>query len=194
MGKKIVVLCSSPNAEGHTNTAVAWAVEAMRRCGAEVDVIDIARLHSRTNGCTACMACQQSDQFECVIDDEISPLLRQIQDYDMLIFATPVYFFGPNAQLKLVLDRMFSHVKMNLNNGEFTLARPDQALGLIATAGGDLDGGLSLTDQTFRTMTGMTRQDYHSLLISHAPNEMADSESAEQIKQKARDFGKAMAQ
>ncbi len=190
MGKKVIILCSSPNAKGNTNTLVEWAAAAMREEGGTVDIVDIANIQSSTNGCIACMSCQRSNEFACVINDEVSPLLETILDYDTVVFATPVYLFGPNAQLKLVLDRMFCHIKRDDDSGEFILARSNQTMGLIATAGADIDSGLGLTDQMFRTMSGFTRQRYHSLLTPHAPLNPRDLQNNKELRENAVAFGR----
>ena len=191
MAKKILSLCSSPRKNSNTNTIVDWVTEGAAGLGAHVDRIDVARLHYRNNGCIACMACQKSDKFECAIQDDATPILKKIPDYDVLVLATPIYFFGPNAQLKLILDRMFCHVKINPETGEprFTADRSAQILALVATSGGELDGGLGLTDQTFRAIAQFSGVPYYSLLVPNAPQDPSDLQTNTELKKRARDFG-----
>jgi multimeric flavodoxin WrbA len=193
MAKKIMILTSSPRKNGNTNTVTQWVIEAAAAAGAEIDCIDVANLKHKVNGCIACLGCQQSDKYECVIEDETAELLKRMLDYDTLVFATPVYFFGPNAQLKLVLDRMLSHVKFDSETGEPILAAQGGTVGLIATAGGEVNDGLNLTDQTFKTLAQFGHSKYLSLLIPKAPNKPQDLAENAELKEKALDFGKSLA-
>ena len=141
MSKKIMILSGSPRKNGNTNTVVGWFIEGAREAGAEVELIDAASLKSKFNGCIACLGCQKSDKFECEVDDEIKPVLAQIPEKDVLVFATPVYFFGPNAQLKLILDRMYSLIKFKPYTREIVHNLIHIKLGFISTGGGDFNGG-----------------------------------------------------
>jgi len=154
--KKIMVLCSSPRKEGNTNTVVQWVMESITEAGGEVECVNVAKLKYKVNGCISCYGCQKSDEYECVVEDEAQPILKQIPDYDVLVFATPIYFFGPNAQLKLFMDRMFCLAKFDPETGDPHFKNPGQRLGLIATAGGDLSGGLALTEQLFKSIAVIT--------------------------------------
>jgi multimeric flavodoxin WrbA len=193
MAKNIMILTSSPRKHGNTNTVTRWVIEAAAAAGAEIDCIDVANLKHKVNGCIACYGCQQSDKYECVIEDETAELLKRMLDYDTLVFATPVYFFGPNAQLKLVLDRMLSHVKFDPETGEPILAAQGGAIGLIATAGGEANDGLNLTDQLFKTVAQFGHSNYLSLLVPKSPNNPQDLADNAGLKEKALDFGKSLA-
>jgi len=193
MARKILILCSSPHENGKTNTVVKWCVEGATGAGAEVECVDVAHLKYKHNGCIACMGCQMSPEYGCVIDDEASPVLKRVHEFDRVVFATPIYFFGPNAQLKMFMDRMFSLIKVNLETDEFTFQTPGQATALIATAGGDMDGGLGRTDETFRMMAQFHGGPYNSLLAPQTPNTVEELQADAALKGKAIAFGKELA-
>jgi len=195
MGKKIIVLCGSPRREGNTHTVVRWFAEAARKAGAEVEVVDAARLSYKTNGCTACMDCQKSDKYECAIDDEASKIIKRIPEFDVMVLATPVYWFGPSAQLKLLLDRTFALVKFDPHTGA-PLANPanrNRTLALVATAGGDLESGLNLLDTTFRTAAVFMKHEYESLLVPLAPMDPGELETRKDVKDQAAALGRKLA-
>jgi len=182
MNAKIIVICGSPRPRGNTNTVVKWFVEEAKSLKAEVEVVDAAKLQYKANGCTACMSCQKSKKFECVIEDEASKVIARIPQFDAMGLATPVYWLGPSAQLKLLLDRTFALVKFDPKTGEM-LSPPDsrrKVMGLIATAGGGPEEGLELLDATFRAAAKMEDIRYESLLVPFAPvnpREMAKKEN-----------------
>ena len=192
MADKIMILTSSPRKHGNTNTVTQWVIEGAKAAGATVDCVDVANLKHKFNGCIACFGCQQSAKYECVVKDETADLLQRLLDYETLVFATPVYFFGPNAQLKLVLDRMLSHLKFDPETGEPILAVQGGTVGLIATAGGEENDGLGLTDQTFRTMAQFSHSRYVSLLASKSPSDPKELAANTELKEKALAFGRAL--
>ncbi len=165
--KRIMFLCGSPRERGNTNTLVKWAAEAAQAAGAEVEVVDVAQLKSKVNGCVACFACQKSPEFKCAFDDEIAAVLRRLPKADVAVFATPTYFFGPTAQLKLLLDRMYCLFKFD-EHGMKSAIPATSAIGLISTAGGDAQSGIQLVEQTFKVMAGFTSHPLHTLLVPSA--------------------------
>src|SRR5574337_420733 len=167
MAKKIMVLTGSPRKNGNTNTVVKWFTDGAREAGASVDVIDVAGLKNKFNGCIACTGCQKSEKFECAVDDEVKPVLAKIPSMDVVVFATPTYFFGPSAQLKTLLDRMYSLVKFK-SGGDYVSNLDNLTIGLIASAGGGIQPGLQLVHDTFQTIAGFSGAGFDSLLVPNA--------------------------
>lgn len=164
--KKAVFICSSPRKQSNTNKLVGVVADIFKNNNVETDVIDVANFKYTVNGCIDCELCQKSEKYECVINDEASKLLKQLPLYDFIIFATPVYFFGANAQLKLFLDRMQSLYKFGENG--HTCCIEHTKIGLISTGGGGLNLGLNLLDETMKTLCKYTKVPYNSILIPHA--------------------------
>lgn len=191
-GKKVLVLCGSPRREGNTNTVAAWMAEGARSAGATVEMVDVARLKFKANGCTCCMGCQRSPKYECVIADDAQPLLASIPKYDVLVFATPVYFFGPTAQLKLVLDRMYSLFKFAKPGPGFGCAFRHETLGLISTAGDGPDGGLTAVEDSFRILSRFTGCPLKTLLVPGAPKDPKDLAKNAALRKKAVAFGRSL--
>ena len=65
----------------------------------DVDALDIAP-------CTGCVACGY--EGPCVQSDDMDALRKEILSCDMVVFATPLYYYGMTAQLKTVIDRFCS--------------------------------------------------------------------------------------
>ncbi len=192
MGKKIMVLSGSPRRYGNTNTVVDWFIEGAKDSGADVEFVDVNGLNYKHKGCIACMGCQKSEKFECTIKDEAQPILARIPEADVLVFATPVFFFGPSAQLKLFMDRMYSLAKFNYITGEIRHNLGHIRLGLIATGGGDLNSGLSLVEQTFQHLAVQTDYKLESLLVPFAPVNPEDMKQNGELRQKATAFGRKL--
>jgi multimeric flavodoxin WrbA len=192
MAKKIMVLNGSPRKGGNTSTVAAWFAEGAMAAGAEVEMIHIAQLKSKFSGCIACMGCQKSDKYECQVEDDVKPVLARMSKADAVVFATPTYFFGPTAQTKTVVDRMYSQIKFNAQGG-YDINLGHIKLGVIATAGGDVEPGLKLIDNTFRVIANFSGISYESLLVPFAPRDPEEMKTQNDVKEKAIAFGRAFA-
>ena len=112
-------------------------------------------------------------------------------DADAVVFATPVYWHGPTAQLKLILDRTFSLIKVHTH--PFETALKGTTLGLIATAGGPPEAGLSLLEETIKLAAVTLRLKFDSLLLPSAPHDPEAMEQDAELKERAAAFGRRLA-
>jgi multimeric flavodoxin WrbA len=193
MAKKIMVLIGSPRKNGNTGTVAGWFAEGAKSAGAEVEMIAISQLKSKFGGCIACMGCQKSDKYECQVKDDVQPVLARMPKADAVVFATPTYFFGPSAQTKSVMDRMFSLIKLNPATGGYEKSLSHVKLGVIATAGGGIEPGLKLIDDTFRAVAGFSGVPYDSLLVPFSPRDAGEMQKKNDVKEKAIAFGRKFA-
>jgi len=194
MARKITIVTGSPRDGGNTATLAGWIAEAATQAGAEVRMVNAARLDYRVNGCVACMGCQIQDEFECVIRDEAQPILKSLPEADVLVFATPIYFFGPSAQFKMFLDRAYSLFKFKFQENRIEHRLHGKTLALVASGGGDIGSGLALVEQTFKAMSGFTGMAFKSLLVPNAPHGQGELAKDPAMKAKAEAFGKALVQ
>lgn len=97
VSKKILILNASPKKDGNTAAIADWFCQGASSKGAEVEIVRTASLKYKSLGCTSCRACQKSDKYECSINDEAKPVLAKMAKVDVIVFATPLYFFGPGT-------------------------------------------------------------------------------------------------
>jgi multimeric flavodoxin WrbA len=193
MAKKIMVLSGSPRKNGNTNTVVGWFAEGAKEAGADIELINITKLKSTNSGCIGCMGCQKSDKYECVVNDEVKPVLARIPSADVVVFATPTYFFGPTAQLKSLLDRMYSLIKLNPAAGKYDHNLGHLKMAVIATAGGGIQPGLQLIEDTFKTMASFIGMGFSSLLVPNAPMYSDTMKQDRELQERAKAFGRTLA-
>lgn len=98
---KILVLEGSPNRHGSSNFLAEEFIRGAREAGHAVEVIDAA--HADLHPCSGCVRCGY--EGPCVQKDDMEQFRRQILDADMLVFVTPLYYYGMSAQLKILVDR-----------------------------------------------------------------------------------------
>lgn len=104
---KVLILNGSPRMDGNTRTALNEIANGIRAhvSGAEIEFIDVAQ--RKLSPCIACDACKQNGGT-CVMPDETPALVQKVFDSDVVIFGTPVYWWGVSAQLKMVIDKFYS--------------------------------------------------------------------------------------
>lgn len=166
MTKKILIISGSPKKDGNTETLIRWFTEGAALNGTAIEVIRAAFLKYKAPGCTSCRQCQKSSKFQCVIDDDIPKVLDKVLTADIIVLATPLYFFGPSAQIKVILDRMFSLYKWDNDAGTMATPLKDKPLALIASAYEDV--GLDALETPFRLTADYTGMPFLSLLVPDA--------------------------
>ena len=190
--RKVMFICGSPRARGNTRTVIEWMAEGAREAGSDVEIVDAAKLSYNAVGCAACMGCRESDEYRCVVDDGAAPVIARIPEQDAVVFATPVYFMGFSAQLKLIVDRMFSLGKVR--DGEYVLAPglAETRFAIVATAGGGMSDGLELVRANMEAITGWFGAPVESFLVPNADGEGGVRDSNGELRERARDFGRAL--
>lgn len=101
---KILVLKGSPNKKGSSNLLAENFIKGAIEAGHEVNEIDTA--HANIQPCTGCVHCGY--EGPCILNDDMDTFRKQILDVDMLVFVTPLYYYGVSAQLKTLIDRFCS--------------------------------------------------------------------------------------
>jgi multimeric flavodoxin WrbA len=187
MSKKILVLSGSPKKNGNTALLVSWFSEGAKSKGADVEIVQTALLKYKSNGCTSCRTCQKIEKYECVIDDEARPVLTKMAKVDVIVMATPLYFYGPSAQLKLVFDRMFSLYKWDNKTDAMKSPLKGKTFVLIASAYEDI--GLDALERPFALTAEYTSMKFKSLLIPNA-GESGEIKDKTDIRDKAIALGK----
>lgn len=116
---KILVLKSSGNRNGSSNTLADEFIHGAREAGHEILEYDV--FHADIRDCTGCNACGMSGP--CGLKDDFENELKElICRADMLVFVMPVYYYNWPAKMKAVVDRFYSFT------GELTAMRKMTAL------------------------------------------------------------------
>ncbi|MEI7751650.1 MAG: flavodoxin family protein [Candidatus Omnitrophota bacterium] len=164
--KKILILSGSPKKNGNTAALVKWFTEGAVSKGAKVELIHIAFFQYKFPGCTSCRLCQKQEAYECVIDDDANLALRKMASADVIVMATPLYFFAASAQLKIIIDRMFSLYKWDNAAGTMKTVLNRKTLVLLASAYEDV--GLDALEKPFALTAKYTGMKFKSLLVPNA--------------------------
>ena len=98
---KIVVLEGSPNKNGSSNFLADQFIQGAEKAGHIVTIINAAE--ADIHPCIGCIHCGY--EGPCVQKDDMEFIRRQILEADMIVFVTPLYYYGMSAQLKILIDR-----------------------------------------------------------------------------------------
>ena len=108
---KIIVLMGSPNIEGSTSILVSEFKAGAEEAGHNVETINVA--HADISPCSGCIACGYNGP--CIQKDDMEKIRPKILGANMIVFATPLYYYGMSAQLKMTIDR-FCAFNFSLQN------------------------------------------------------------------------------
>ena len=104
--RHVIILKGSPRLHGNSSVLADRLAEGAREVGAEVESIFLQDMHIEP--CSACDSCQNSPEGGCIIEDDMQTLYPRLQAADVIVLASPVYWFTYSAQLKACIDRWYA--------------------------------------------------------------------------------------
>lgn len=100
MSRKILIISASPRKNGNSDILCDRFAEGAMKNGNEVEKIWLG--DKKLHFCTGCHSCRQGS---CPHNDDAAAIVGKMLDSDVLVLATPVYFYTMCAQLKTLIDR-----------------------------------------------------------------------------------------
>lgn len=101
MSKKVLIISSSPRKGGNSEMLAAAFAEGAESAGNAVETVYLRE--KQISFCKGCLACLKLGH--CVINDDAVEIAAKMHDADVLVFASPVYYYSITGQLKTMLDR-----------------------------------------------------------------------------------------
>ena len=105
---KITVLNGSPRKKNTTFMVDAF-VKGAEEAGHKVEVVQVGKM--KINGCLGCEYCHGKGEGQCIQEDDMAKVIPAYQDCDMIVFASPIYYFGMTAQMEAAIQRVYSIMK-----------------------------------------------------------------------------------
>lgn len=105
---KVLCLSGSPRNRGNTAVVLDEISNVFEEYGHKVKRFELNKLNFR--GCQACMACKTANDY-CILKDDLSEILDDVKESDIVVLGSPVYFGDVTAQSKAFIDRTYSFLK-----------------------------------------------------------------------------------
>ncbi len=102
MSKKVLILSGSPRKNGNSDILCDEFMRGALESGNDVEKIRVSA--KSIHPCLGCYHCKDNNG-KCVFDDGMAEILQKMIDADVLVLASPVYFYSIDAQLKALIDR-----------------------------------------------------------------------------------------
>ena len=120
MNKKVLVISSSPRKGGNSETLAAAFAKGAQEAGNQVETVYLRE--KQVGFCKGCLACLKLGH--CTVQDDAVEIAAKMHDADVLVFATPVYYYCVSGQLKTMT--MYDMTRVNAN-GYFDSEDSEQA-------------------------------------------------------------------
>lgn len=99
--KKILIISTSLRGNSNSHSLAEEFCRGAIESGNEVEIITLH--HKEIRFCIGCLSCVETGK--CVIKDDAPEIVAKMHDADVLVFATPIYYYEMSGQMKTLLDR-----------------------------------------------------------------------------------------
>lgn len=140
MKKKILIISASPRKGGNSDLLCDQFISGATEAGHHIEKMSLR--DRKINYCTACDTCQKNGGV-CVQNDDMAEILNKMIGADVLVMATPVYFYSMNGQMKTLIDRTYARYT-EISNKEMCF--------IMTAAVGNKD----LLERTLESLRGFT--------------------------------------
>ena len=101
MGKKVLIISTSLRLNANSEILAHEVERGAKDAGHEVELVTLK--DKQINFCKGCLACQKLGK--CVINDDANEITLKMKDADVIVWATPIYYYEMSGQMKTLIDR-----------------------------------------------------------------------------------------
>lgn len=123
----ILALACCGQTKGNTHRLTQAFLQGCQEAGHQTQFISLAQTNIQP--CLGCNGCHKGDG--CIQSDDMNQIYQAFSQCDLISFATPLYFWGPSAQMKLVIDRFYA---LGVPDAKGYFSYPQKKCVLLATA------------------------------------------------------------
>lgn len=174
---KITMMFGSPHLSGTTNVLAERFIRGAQEAGHEVTRLDLGRM--KIGPCMACNYCSRT-KSGCIQKDDMPQVEQAVREAELVVFVTPLYYYGMSAQLKAAIDRFYSFTSS-------LRSQPKQAVLLAACADGE--GGMDALIAHYEVLTRYLRWQDSGRVLAYGCWTKEDLEKTE-YPQQAYELGK----
>jgi len=104
---KLIAVCGSARKQGNTAKMLHRVIEGAKSVGAETELVNLFDLNYKD--CISCYACKLKNRNSfghCTLNDDLKPLLERIEQSDVIVLGSPVYYGNLSGQMRSFTDRL----------------------------------------------------------------------------------------
>lgn len=184
---KVLGISASPRAGGNTDILLDKALEGVKASGARVQKVILNTLKF-----SPCQECQNTrDDGTCIVEDDMQSVYKRIEETDIVILASPIFFGSLSAQAKMMIDRFqcIWRVKYMLKKDIFGRKKKGAFICVEASSREDfLNNAKSIVKNFFATINA----EYSQELFCMGVDEKGKILKYPHLLQKAFELGKSM--
>lgn len=147
--KKILVLNGSPTPKGNTAALIDAFMKGAEEAGNIVNLCNIREMD--INPCVGCLCGGKDPDSPCAQKDDMDIIYRFFKEADIIVFASPLYWWTFTAQLKKVIDKLFAVMEGTTDDGTpaYQVNLTPKKLMMIVPAEEDHDANFQLINQYY---------------------------------------------
>ena len=177
-----MILNGSPRRNGYTSTLVKAFTEGAGSAGHTVTEFFLDRME--IHGCKGCFGGRSSRECPCVQKDDMIQIYAAVRECDVIVMASPLYYWNMSGQLRTAVDRLFA-----LEEGDGNLLRGhDRSCALLMAAEGN---GFEDVVQYFDHLMEHLRSKNLGHVLAGGNGDVGDIQGKPEIEQ-ARALGRAV--
>jgi len=148
---KILAIQGSPRKKGNTSALLRYVLEGMEQ-NVNISIDTVTLCEEKIQPCRGCSSCQDTLEPDCVIKDSMRGLYDKILEAELIVLATPLYWWNVSFHTKIFIDRLYA-----LMMGEDNRNLAGKKLVVLLTYGGsDPNSGVEIVRKMFREITDFT--------------------------------------
>ena len=136
MNKKICILNGSPRLNGNTKALITSFIKGAEASGNEAVCFDLQKMN--IHGCLGCCNGGKDQESPCVQKDDMEKIYPAYRNADVVVLASPMYYWGISGQLKCAFDRLFAVAELTPN-----YENPKKDCILLMAAEGDTESNFA---------------------------------------------------
>ncbi len=187
MSKKILILNGSPRPGGNTQRLAEAFAEGAAQAGHSVQTIHLRQL--RIHPCLGCLKGGKSSAAPCTQKDDMDSIYAPYQEADLLVLASPLYYWNFSGQLKIALDRLYAVTEMYGGGGHDA---PFKEAVLLMAAGSDTEENLAPMKAYYASLLNNLGWKDQGQVLAGGVNEVGEIEGHPALEE-ARRLGTALA-
>mgnify|MGYP005762868577 FL=1 len=145
MKKKIVILNGSPRPNGNTKALIDQFTSGAESAGHEVVCFNLGQMN--IHGCLGCCKGGKDQNSPCVQKDDMLKIYPAYQQADVVVLASPMYYWGFSGQLKTAFDRLFAVAELDTD-----YRNPVKECALLMASEGDSEDNFAPVKNSFESL------------------------------------------